>query len=54
MLYKVCYRALLSISVVEATHGRAWPTRPRTCGLRVGVLAHVHVRRARAPPLSLG
>ena len=22
MLYEVCYRALLSVSVVEATHGR--------------------------------
>ena len=40
MLYEVCYRALSSIFVVEATHGRV---------ARGGVLAH-----ARRPPHAAG
>ena len=36
MLYEVCYRALLSISVVEATNGRV---------AREGVLAHARAVR---------
>ena len=43
MPYEVCYRALLSISVVEATHdGRAPPDRPIH-----GTMAH-----GSAPPLA--
>ena len=43
MLYEVCYRALLSISVVEATNGRV---------AREGVLAHA--RAVRLPRRSPG
>ena len=40
MLYEVCYRALLSISVVEATNGRV---------AREGVLAHARAVPCPAP-----